>query len=410
MGIYSFAKAASLIGGKAYKMKTGHKIAIGVATAVTAAAAGAAIAKAQQAKNQERSVKSLVIEDAAKVLPLKVKKTVDFEKALEESSKPFTPPEQTKRNLGLTELDWFADTFVLEPKKKTTDCVIFYIHGTDFWNNPTRLHYRFIKKLSNKLGAQLVMPVYPKAPAHTAVEIQKMLLDRYMYLIEESGIPADKIVFVGDGAGGGIALSLLQKIKYLTLPMPMQAFLFSPWLDVTNSNGEIDAIQPYDKLLKADALRDRGEQYAGDLELTHPAVSPIYGDLTGLCKITVFAGTREIFCADCFRLRDIADEYELDINVNIFKNQMHFFVSLPIPEAELAYAVMASELYGVEEYDGEEEKEEVQADEEIPEEPAAEESPEEVEAEVVESVTEAEEAPEEVAEEVTEQAEETKAE
>ena len=125
MGIYSFTKAVSLVGGGVFKMKTRHKVALGVATAVTAAAAGAAIAKAQQAKKQERSVKSLVIEDAAKVLPLAVKKPVDFEKALEESLKPFVLPEQTKRNVGLTELDWFTDTFVLEPKDKTTDCVIF---------------------------------------------------------------------------------------------------------------------------------------------------------------------------------------------------------------------------------------------------------------------------------------------
>ena len=74
MGIYSFTKAVSLVGGGVFKMKTRHKVALGVATAVTAAAAaGAAIAKAQQAKKQERSVKSLVIEDAAKVLPLAVK-------------------------------------------------------------------------------------------------------------------------------------------------------------------------------------------------------------------------------------------------------------------------------------------------------------------------------------------------
>ena len=369
MNIYSITKAVSKIGGGVFKMKTGHKIVLGLATAVTAAAVGSALAKSAQAKKQERSLKSLAFEDAAKVLPLAVKKPIDFEKGLEESSKPFVFPEQLKNNLGFTEIDWFTDdTFVLEPKEKTSDCILFYIHGTDFWTNPTRFHYSFFKKLSNKLGAQLVLPVYPKAPAHTAVEIQKMLLDRYMYLIEENQIPADKIVFVGDGAGGGIALSLLQKIKYQTLPMPKQAFLISPWLDVTNNDPVIDEIQPFDKLLNAEVLREKGEMYAGDLELRHPAVSPIYGDLTGLCKITVFAGTREIFCADAYTLKDIADEYELDIDVNIYKNQMHFFVGLPIPEAEEVLAIMASELYGVEECDKDVEEIKVADDDAAPEE------------------------------------------
>ena len=413
MNIYSITKAVSKIGGGVFKMKTGHKVFLGLAAATAAVAVGSAVAKSAQAKNQERSIKSLVFEDAAKVLPLTVKKPVDFERGLAESSKPFVFPEQVKKNMGFTEIDWFTDdTFVLEPKEKTTDCVLFYIHGTDFWTNPTRFHYSFFKKLSNKLGARLVLPVYPKAPAHTAVEIQKMLLERYMYLIEENQIPADKIVFIGDGAGGGIALSLLQKIKYQILPMPKQAFLISPWLDITNSDPVIKEIQPQDKLLNADVLKEKGELYAGDLDLMHPAVSPIYGDLTGLCKITVFAGTREIFCADAYTLKDIADEYELDIDVNIYKNQMHFFVGLPIPEAEEALAIMASELYGVEECKDDcpeikvtdddsateetetEQKEEVSAEtapeakEETPAEEVNEEVKEEVTAEVTEEKTE----------------------
>ena len=224
-----------------------------------------------------------------------------------------------------------------------------------------------------------------------------------MYLIEENQIPADKIVFIGDGAGGGLVLSLLQKIKYQTLPMPKQAFLISPWLDVTNSDPKIAEIQPQDKLLNAEVLKEKGELYAGNLDLMHPAVSPIYGDLTGLCKITVFAGTREIFCADAYTLQEIADEYELDIDVNIYKNQMHFFVGLPIPEAEEALAIMASELYGVEECKSDCEEEAVAEDEEA--------TPDEAEPEQTEEVTAEPEAikeapAEEVKEEVTEVTEE----
>ena len=113
--------------------------------------------------------------------------------------------------------------------------------------------------------------------------------------------------------------------------------------------------------------------------------------MTGLCKITVFVGSREIFCADAYRLRDIADEYELDINVNVFKNQMHFFVCLPIPEAELAFSIMASELYGVEECNEDEDdlldedfiikEEKPDEAEEVSEDTEAEENPEEAEEE-----------------------------
>lgn len=251
----------------------------------------------------------------------------------------------------MRELDDFEDTFVLEPKEKTSDIVIFYLHGSNFWFNPSRYHYAFMRRLTNKLGMQMIVPVYPKAPAHTAVEMQQMVIDRYLYLIEKKEIPSEKIVFIGDAAGGGMALAILQKLRYLALPVPKQAFLLSPWLDVTNSNPGMEEIQPFDPVLNIESLAFKGEKYAGDLELTHPMVSPIYGDLAGLPKITVFAGTREIFCADVEKLEDIALEKDLDIEIYIYKNQMHFFVGLPIPEGEDAVNIIASELYGVEESD-----------------------------------------------------------
>ncbi|MBQ2093228.1 MAG: hypothetical protein II190_01450, partial [Ruminococcus sp.] len=66
--------AITTAAGKILKLKTSQKIAIGAAAAVTAAATGVVIAKSVQAKKQDRSVKSLVIEDATRVLPVSVKK------------------------------------------------------------------------------------------------------------------------------------------------------------------------------------------------------------------------------------------------------------------------------------------------------------------------------------------------
>ena len=54
MGIYKITKAVSSIGGGVFKMKTSHKVAIGVATAVAAAAAGAAIARASLSRTLQR--------------------------------------------------------------------------------------------------------------------------------------------------------------------------------------------------------------------------------------------------------------------------------------------------------------------------------------------------------------------
>lgn len=333
---------------KVLHMKKSTKIALGVTAAATAAAAGAFAYKAQQAKKQERSLKSLVVEDAIKRLPIRSSAQESYEEALEQSSRPYVLPEFARTTIGMTEYDDFDDTFVLEPKDKYSDFVIFYIHGHDFWSDPSKVHFKFYRKLADTLGAELILPVYPKAPTYHVADVHEMLLDRYQYLVDVKEINPQDIIFAGDAAGGGLVLSLLQRLKYQAIPMPAQAILISPWLDITNTNSDMQAVQGTDPLLNVDKLAFRGREYAGEVDLESPVVSPIYGDLKGLPPMTVITGTHDILSVDSINLKTIAEAQELDINVFTFVNQLHFFVGLPIPEANEALEIIAEEVFGVE--------------------------------------------------------------
>lgn len=338
---------------KVCHMKTSTKIAIGAGVAAAAVTAGVIAVKANQAKKQERSLKSLMVEDVIRRLPAPVVPPIDFDKAMEESSRPYSLPCFARFSLGFTEYDDFEDTFILQPKEQYSDFVIFYIHGHNFWSNPSKLHFKFYKKLADLIGAPLVLPVYPKAPAHHVAEVQEMLVNRYLYMINEKGVDPQNIIIAGDAAGGGLALSLLQRMKYQALPMPKQAILLCPWLDLTNTNPDMEEAQKGDPLLKIETLAAQAREYAGDVDLTSPAVSPLYGDLKGLPPISVFCGTHDILSVDAAELERIADEQELDVNVYLFPNQVHFFMGLPIPEAREALEIIAEEVFGVVDEDDE---------------------------------------------------------
>lgn len=340
--ISSFASANA---NKVLHMKKSTKIALGVTAAATAAVAGAVAVKAVQAKKQERSIKSLVVEDAMRRLPCRCAEQTSYEEALEQSSLPYTLPDFS-RKLGFAEYDDFDDTFVLYPEEEYSDFVIFYIHGHNFWADPSRLQFKFCKRLADILGAKLILPVYPKAPAHHVADVHTMLIDRYLYMINVKEVDPQDIIFAGDAAGGGIALSLLQRIKYQALPMPKRAILLSPWLDITNTNPGMEELQKSDPLLKIETLAYQGREYAGGIDLTSPAVSPVYGDLKGLPPISVFSGTHDILSADAAKLETIAENEDLDINVYLFVNQVHFFMGLPIPEAREVLEIIAEEVFG----------------------------------------------------------------
>jgi acetyl esterase/lipase len=50
-----------------------------------------------------------------------------------------------------------------------------------------------------------------------------------------TAVPANKIVFAGDSAGGGLCLTALTILRDMGLPMPAGSVLISPWVDMTHT-------------------------------------------------------------------------------------------------------------------------------------------------------------------------------
>lgn len=281
------------------------------------------------------------METVFKCIPLTDRRDAEsFKKSLQASSLPYTLPEKYRSKYGVKEFDDFSDTFVINPEDNSSDLTIFYLHGGGYWSQPLSFHFKFFQKVSQELQAQFILPVYPKAPSFHAIDVHKMIMERYLYLIHDKGIPADKIFLMGESAGGGLALSFLQVLKEQNIPMPKQAILISPWMDVTNTNPAMAEIQPHDPLLNIESLGYGGIIYAGDLDPKNPLVSPIYGDIEGLPPITVFSGTHDILHADILKYSKIASERGEDVTLYTYEKMNHCFVGFPIPEGKKALGII----------------------------------------------------------------------
>ena len=99
-----------------------------------------------------------------------------------------------------------------------------------------------------------------------------------------------------------MALALAQLLVSRGDPTPSHMVLISPWLDVTMTNPAIASID--DPVLRISSLQRAGRQWAGDLPLTDPWVSPVYGSLAGLPPTAVYCGNLDLLAADVLRLRD----------------------------------------------------------------------------------------------------------
>jgi epsilon-lactone hydrolase len=225
------------------------------------------------------------------------------------------------------------EVVTLTPKRGATGTQLMYLHGGAYVNALMRPHWTIVSDLVRRTGATVTVPMYPRAPEHTALHVFPRIRSLYDAL-RAGGRP----VFVaGDSAGGGLALSLAIQLRDAGIAGPDALLLFSPWLDLTMTNPEIPALEPIDPMLHAAGLIWCGERWAGDLPTTDPRLSPIYDDLRDLPPTHVYQGGRDIFVADARRFAQKAEQVGAHVDLHHFADGFHVFVAAPFtPESRLA--------------------------------------------------------------------------
>ena len=211
--------------------------------------------------------------------------------------------------------------WTISPKYNKSDVTILFFHGGAYVFNISRLHWSLIGQLTEKTNATIVVPDYPLAPGATYRETYDFIGDLYSRLT--AGSSRKKIVFMGDSAGGGLALGYAQQLIIEGRNQPDQLILFSPWLDVTMTNPEIKTIEKEDKILSVEGLRDAARKYAGNTDLKDYRISPVYGCFKGLCKISVFTGTKDVLYPDAQKCRQLMQDQPSSFNWFEYPGMFH---------------------------------------------------------------------------------------
>jgi epsilon-lactone hydrolase len=247
---------------------------------------------------------------------------------------PFPPKKIYKKNRVVTTRINGRNIFTIVPKTLYYNNIIFYLHGGAYIVGITWPHWHFINKLSNKAGIKVAVLDYPIAPENSYIDTFNMAVSAYEALLQDYS--HSHIIFMGDSAGGGLALALAQALKKKHLPQPSQIILLSPWLDVTLSNPDIACFEKMDKLLSKNALITAGNHYAKDTDRKDPLISPIYGDFEGLADIHLFIGNHDLLAADARKLKARVDNDNGAFNYYEFDKMFHVWMFFPIPEAKAA--------------------------------------------------------------------------
>lgn len=201
---------------------------------------------------------------------------------------------------------------------------VVYAHGGGWVNQIVSFHWRLIADIAAEAGVVVTVPIYPLVPYGTAGQTRERVLELVRSNLETYG----PTCLAGDSAGGQIALSAALQLRDEGIRLPMTT-LISPALDLTFSNPRIPDVQPTDPWLGTEGATVFAEAWRGDLPMTDPAVSPLFGDLAGLGPLTVFIGSRDVLNPDVHLLEKKARDAGVEITVFEKPGQVHVYPLLP---------------------------------------------------------------------------------
>ena len=237
--------------------------------------------------------------------------------------------------------------YIVMNYQENPDHTIIFFHGGSYLDQILVAHYDMLDQIISMTNAMVIVPIYPLTPVATAGEVYPLLLDYWKEMLIKYDM--GEIAFMGDSAGGGMALSLSLILKTTAIKNPDELILISPWVDAALETNveELKRYEKKDPALDIYTLQYCALRWAGNIALDDPMISPINGDLSGLPETTLFVGTRELFYPDVTRLNDLLIKAGVKTTLYIGKGMNHdwpVYVPFGVSEAKKAVKEIAKQI------------------------------------------------------------------
>ncbi len=220
------------------------------------------------------------------------------------------------------------------PRGASQDECIMYLHGGGYTFGGGAYMRRNGINFADEFGVRTLSVEYRLAPENKFPAALDDALSAYEYLLERYS--PSKIVIIGDSAGGGLAFSLVHKLKQIGKPLPKAIVAFSPWTDLL-SRGESHITNKSKDLIFSRNM-DFASEYASPDDYENPLVSPIYGSFNGFPPILIIVGGDEILLSDSLDLAEKAHKEGVNVEVQVWNRMFHVFpvFGKSVPEAARA--------------------------------------------------------------------------
>lgn len=229
------------------------------------------------------------------------------------------------------------------PKQRADDRVLLCMHGGGYVLGSMYSHRKLYGHFAKAVGCRALIVDYRRAPENLHPGPVDDMVTAYRWLIEDRGIDPAHIVFIGDSAGGALAITTMLRARERGLPLPVASVPIAPYLD-TEAKGE-----SYVTNNDLDALGNREAtiQFMGvflgpDGDRHDPLANPLFADLEGLSPMLIQIGGYDVLLDDARAFADKARAAGVPVDLEIEPAQQHVFHFLagnsPVADAAIARA------------------------------------------------------------------------
>lgn len=217
---------------------------------------------------------------------------------------------------------------------------ILYLHGGAFvFPASPNLQVELMGRLCSDLDAVGFMPDYRLIPQHPWPAALDDCERGYRGLLN-LGFSPERIVVMGESAGGNLVLCLLQRIRKAGLPMPACAVPISAVTEL----GRTHAPPSRGFNAKREALIPPGfayrmtQWYINGQDASNPEISPLYADYAGFPPLYFLVGEEEFLLDDSLLAAERAREARVETQLDVWPVLPHAF---PLFESMFSEAPLA---------------------------------------------------------------------
>jgi hormone-sensitive lipase len=203
-------------------------------------------------------------------------------------------------------------TKIFQKEKRVPKSVVFHIHGGGFISMSSFIHQIYTRIWATNLEVPIISVDYGKAPDRPFPLGLYDCLEAYIWTLQVFkqvyDVQPEKIVLVGDSAGGNLCAALVTLLLQWGLPVPAGIVLVYPALNLnfdTYTPSLLTALN--DMILPHTFLKICLKAYIKDQHYdpkTDPFISPILTDPALLAKYPrteILVGNKDPFHDDCCR-------------------------------------------------------------------------------------------------------------